>query len=691
MIRFCDKVIWNITEIQMTREQMLSFFEEEGREEDVIAIYGNDGTYRGIIQYDDVKINQDITECINSMTITINKDFWEKAERYFEEQPDALLTIVNKNQEIQGFAYNDKTNYEEVISVLDTLESGNTIPVLSIGRYKRIQMIVITDINEIAWRCCNVFQKLGYVVCVIGEKWKWFGFQSGNGYLDYPEFAKLYIYAEGTDFIRKEQKTSLSRYSNVINCFSILTEIAWDNMKLVYEREIDQLMKKGVCICECYVPEVIKNMTELEKLSVKWNLSIGGRINRPWLFSDEKKRVLAEIYGEENIERLVQEGNRGNAGGVKIIPIGNLLGRSLQDALFKKKIYIIGPCIAYGYGCLAEDSLYGQLQRLVQEMEYQVISIFIPREKFDVLENEIKNIPIRKKDIVIVIYGTSWFPKTYKREEELVKVDMSPIYSQQDRETMFSQVPMHTNLAGNRAMAQRLFESFIKPQITILNKEEDCCLQSGELLNSTAITEIGEYIEKIKQKNERGVIGAIVMNCNPFTLGHRYLIEYAADKVNFLYVFVVTEDRSMIKFEDRYRMVQKGTSDISNVKVVPSGEWMISYRTFTSYFEKEVNQDIKVDAYLDLEIFARYIAPALGITKRFVGEEPFDMVTHQYNRQMQEVLGEYEIAVIEIPRLQIEGKTVSATYVRECMRNKDWEEIRKYVPKTTLEVCQCYI
>ena len=122
------------------------------------------------------------------------------------------------------------------------------------------------------------------------------------------------------------------------------------------------------------------------------------------------------------------------------------------------------------------------------------------------------------------------------------------------------------------------------------------------------------------------------MNCNPFTYGHQYLIEYASKQMELVYVFVVEEDRSFFKFCDRYEMVQKGTKDLLNVFVVPSGKWVLSYMTMPVYFEKENKQDIKVDAQLDLEIFGRYIAPALGITKRFVGEEPYDSVTRQIGR-----------------------------------------------------------
>ena len=131
--------------------------------------------------------------------------------------------------------------------------------------------------------------------------------------------------------------------------------------------------------------------------------------------------------------------------------------------------------------------------------------------------------------------------------------------------------------------------------------------------------------------------GAIVMNCNPFTLGHRYLIEQAYMQVDRLLIFVVEEDRSFFKYKDRFEMVRIGVEDLPNVIVLPSGKFIISAETLPGYFEKEDNPEIILDASLDLHIFAEFIAKELNIKIRFAGEEPTDLFTKQYNIAMEKI------------------------------------------------------
>lgn len=153
-------------------------------------------------------------------------------------------------------------------------------------------------------------------------------------------------------------------------------------------------------------------------------------------------------------------------------------------------------------------------------------------------------------------------------------------------------------------------------------------------------------------------------------------------------MFVVEEDRSKFPYILRKQMVESGVAHLKNVAVVPSGSFILSYTTFTAYFGKEEKQEEKVNARMDLEIFARYIAPPLKITCRFVGEEPVDNVTRQYNEQMKRILNDFDISVTEVPRKETDGKIISASYVRKCAREHRFEEIRKFVPQSTYEILE---
>ena len=180
-------------------------------------------------------------------------------------------------------------------------------------------------------------------------------------------------------------------------------------------------------------------------------------------------------------------------------------------------------------------------------------------------------------------------------------------------------------------------------------------------------------------------VGAIVMNCNPFTLGHRYLVEQALQHVDELYLFVVEENRSFFSFEHRFKMVKAGVADLKNVEIIPSGKFILSHQTFHNYFEKEYLQKVEIDASKDLFIFAEYIAKELNIKIRFVGEEPFDTVTRQYNAQMKKILGDAGIDVLEIPRKKIGSMAISASRVRQCITKQNWQEVSQLVPETTMK------
>lgn len=174
--------------------------------------------------------------------------------------------------------------------------------------------------------------------------------------------------------------------------------------------------------------------------------------------------------------------------------------------------------------------------------------------------------------------------------------------------------------------------------------------------------------------------GVVVMNCNPFTLGHRYLIEQAAKQVERLFVMVVREDCSLFAYAERKAMVEQGVAHLENVTVIDGSEYAISQATFPTYFLKRLDDAADTQMLLDLDLFRRHIAPTLGTTVRFVGTEPTDRLTRRYNQLMHEVLTD----VREISRLEKDGNAVSASRVRKAMEQGDMSTIRQLVPPTTL-------
>lgn len=203
---------------------------------------------------------------------------------------------------------------------------------------------------------------------------------------------------------------------------------------------------------------------------------------------------------------------------------------------------------------------------------------------------------------------------------------------------------------------------------------------------------ISSYCKTLATRRVEGaMIGSIVMNANPFTLGHRFLVEQAAARCDWLHVFVVTEDVSYFPYRQRYTLVKAGLEGLARVSVHEGSTYMVSRATFSAYFFKE--KGIVGDCFtaIDLLLFRNHIAPALGITHRFVGTEPFCPTTGKYNADMKHWLAKADaegppITVVELLRCVRDGVPISASEVRRCLKAGDFARIEKLVPPTTLEL-----
>ncbi|EKT66365.1 [citrate (pro-3S)-lyase] ligase [Providencia alcalifaciens] len=240
------------------------------------------------------------------------------------------------------------------------------------------------------------------------------------------------------------------------------------------------------------------------------------------------------------------------------------------------------------------------------------------------------------------------------------------IYTKYQNEELFQQCGFHTIATV--------------PNVMVL-MENSCCY-------------LNRYIKSLKAQYKPGKkIGAIVMNANPFTLGHRYLIEQAAKNCDWLHLFVVKEDTSRFPYKVRLKLIEEGTKGISNLTIHKGSEYIISRATFPCYFIKDITVVNNCYTEIDIKIFRQYIAPALGITHRFVGSEPFCQVTNQYNQDMRYWLETDElpfppIELVEFPRTVIDGTAVSASQVRKLLAKKDLAAIKPIVPPATYHYLQ---
>lgn len=211
------------------------------------------------------------------------------------------------------------------------------------------------------------------------------------------------------------------------------------------------------------------------------------------------------------------------------------------------------------------------------------------------------------------------------------------------------------------------------------------------LLENTPVG-ISSYCTKLARLRVEGrKIGCVVANANPFTLGHFYLIEEAAKASDWLHLFIVKEDASFFSYADRFRLAQEMTRDIPNLTLHEGSQYMISRATFPAYFFKDKGMVGKCRTAVDLLLFRTYIAPALGITHRFVGTEPFCDTTRKYNNDMMYWLQEpsataWPVHVVELERTKRDGIAVSASEVRRLLKREDLSRIQKLVPTPTYEL-----
>ena len=432
--------------------------------------------------------------------------------------------------------------------------------------------------------------------------------------------------------------------------------------------------------------------------------------------SEFKELMGADVTKDyvENVGKITQIIKKGNylchedIAGACVNVIGGKRITAYQPTNYKRTLHVYGRCGAFGYAVEDKDTLPSRIQWQLNQSGHGDIRVI----NHGLWGGEDKNIHhdflldmLGMKDgDMVLFYMHHLDPMLMQQLEQrgMWYKDLTHEWHQYPEASWcFYNYPGHMSAVGYKNVAELICKDLADHEFKCCPLDNDYEGQKSaaehinyylkmHAHNDAFDKEIDQYVKRINDEFPLSAgmqCGAIVMNCNPFTYGHRYLIEKAAAEVDRLYIFVVEEDKSFFKFNDRFEMVKSGTADLKNVCVVPSGNFIISAFTFPEYFMKDYVKEKEFDMSSDVEIFGSKIAPALQISKRFAGEEPFDVVTKHYNETMNELLPQYGVQFIEIPRAETSnGKVINATLVRNMLASNEFDEMREFVPDSTLKV-----
>lgn len=449
---------------------------------------------------------------------------------------------------------------------------------------------------------------------------------------------------------------------------------------------------------------------ELENLSHKEQDNLGKNIEEVC----QDYRYLCEVFKDD--ERSLQHvyDNRYEIGSLSKV-INNGIHNILVDVYSEdfnvvngmrltvgtpekasQNVHIFGPCIVHGL-CVTDDkTIASLLQKTIKENGYKNVSVHNHGLAYgkDLLNDILAMVstPLYDGDIIIWICGWNKDELQILRDNNFCIIDGKTMFK--DIHNWFLDNPFHCNSKANDLLSQEIYKSIYNKLTTshkITSSSTSCReyysfplrYNPDEMINSK---ELDSYINYISHyKVDKNIVGAIVMNANPFTNGHRYLIEKALEEVEYLYVFVVESNRcSSYDYMEREWMVRKSTEDLKNVCILSGGSIFTSELSFPEYFNRSASKT-EINPTLNNKIFGMKIAPALNITHRYFGEETIDNVTKALNEAASSELPNYGIQVHIVERLKIGQEPISAKNVRKYINYGNKEELRKLVPNCVLE------
>ena len=360
----------------------------------------------------------------------------------------------------------------------------------------------------------------------------------------------------------------------------------------------------------------------------------------------------------------------------------------------KREVHIFGPCVVEGLCVVDSKTIPSILQRMINAQDgivTEVINHGLAYGK-DILNDLlcIAATPLRKGDIVVWISGFSEAEEKILIDNNLSVIDCK--WFADILRNWYLDNPFHCNADTNVMYAEEIFRN-IQNNITTFDQDDGktCFIEDiglplaydpDAILESNELKKYVNYLSRNKFDSPNERIGCIIINANPFTKGHQYLIEESLKVVELLYVFLVEESKGPFSYIDREYMVKEYCKNNQRIKVLSGGNIMTSTIGFPEYFNRTVDHK-NINPLLNHKIFAIKVAPVLGIKMRFFGDEPNDKVTQALNTSARTYLPQYGIEVRIIKRLEINGTSVSAKTVRDLYFKKNHTALKPLVPLST--------
>lgn len=684
MIRFCDGAVFSIDVKDYTRTSLLLAI-LENKLQNVLFMVNDDAELLGTIQYKDILGKECVLkDCIVTEKIYFDENVFENCHKFIQKRKDVgyeWLPVYNENDEVIYFAYEEPRAVGLYIPRLDYIRRINEIEGGAfIGDlYPDTQAVYLDGLNELSYSIYKYLKKIEFPYKLIGDKWKLLGTEQYkiemNKECEVPDYARFYIRGENLRQIPQEiTDITFFEKDNLLREYDFMNRLLYLTYNKMVRESTEFLNEHGIYSLVVRLPaeDEISSLSDIEDQCRRRSIAIDGVDT---LYRSDDIELAHKVYGKELWEARKSGKTMENR---KLSVENGTTVYSSHCENRQNRICLVAPCTAIQSGLMPEDTFVEIFQKYLDEdrYDYRVESYSVLLENGIDIENIIKSKHWKTGDIVI-------FMECYLEPvENAGYLDLAKLFNSRGAELWFGNEPRHLTTLGSRRVAEYIWKENLLQHVHNTGHSQEVY---PVRLTYEKKSLMDDYVKSVEGMIKSGSNGAIVMNCNPYTRGHDYLINEARKQVDWLYVFVVEEDKSFFPFTDRYNLVKANTSNYDNVIVIPSGRLILSADTLPTYFIKELHQEAKVDASQDLELFGLGIAPAFNIKTRFVGEEPIDKVTNQYNGAMKEILPQYGINLVEIPRMSNDDGIISASKVRKELEKKNWDLIRKMVPKVTYE------